>query len=229
MAVFLARLGYLPLTWQPASGATEAPLTDTQAQLSAAYQTPAGSFTWRPGYPHILRTLWKGGSPSGLIMDGAIRAFESAHRLTMDGVIGKQVWNAMFTALARAQHNKLGYTYAVANQHQPETLTVWHNGHVILHTLANTGIPVAPTTVGTAPVYLRFQHQIMRGRNPDGSKYADPVSWVSYFRAGEAVHYFPRGSYGFQQSLGCVELPWGPAKAVWPYMNYGTLVTVTAP
>ena len=48
----------------------------------------------------------------------------------------------------------------------------------------------------------------MKGTNPDGTKYADPVTWVAYFRAGEAVHYFPRGSYGSLQSLGCVELPW---------------------
>ena len=80
---------------------------------------------------------------------------------------------------------------------------------------------------GTAPVYERLQSQIMKGLNPDGTKYADQVYWVSYFRAGEAVHYFPRGSYGYQQSLGCVELPYAQAKFIWPYMTYGTLVTVT--
>ncbi len=64
---------------------------------------------------------------------------------------------------------------------------------------------------GTFPVYERFRFQIMRGANPDGSPYADPVSYVSYFNGGDAVHYFPRGSYGFQQSLGCVELPWNSA------------------
>ena len=106
---------------------------------------------------------------------------------------------------------------------------MWHDGQVILHTPANTGISVAPTTVGTAPVYLRYTFQIMQGTNPDGSHYADPVSWVSYFRSGEAVHYFPRGSYGYPQSLGCVELPYNQAHYVWPYMTYGTLVTVTAP
>ena len=68
----------------------------------------------------------------------------------------------------------------------------------------------------------------MKGTNPDGTKYADPVTWVAYFRAGEAVHYFPRGSYGYQQSLGCVELPLDQtAKYIWPYLTYGTLVTVT--
>ena len=104
---------------------------------------------------------------------------------------------------------------------------MYHDGKVILHTPANTGIPAAPTTVGTAPVYLRYLNQIMKGTNPDGTKYADPVSYVAYFRAGEAVHYFPRGSYGSLQSLGCVELPYNTAKYIWPYLTYGTLVTVT--
>ena len=45
----------------------------------------------------------------------------------------------------------------------------------------------------TFPVYLRYAFQIMKGTNPDGSKYADPVAWVAYFNGGDAVHYFPRG------------------------------------
>ena len=69
----------------------------------------------------------------------------------------------------------------------------------------------------------------MKGTNPDGSKYADPVYWISYFNGGDAVHYFDRASYGFYQSLGCVELPWTPAKFIWSYLTYGTLVTVTGP
>jgi hypothetical protein len=40
------------------------------------------------------------------------------------------------------------------------------------------------------------------------------------------VHYFDRGSYGWPQSLGCVELPYGAAKTAYPYLPYGTLVTV---
>ena len=68
----------------------------------------------------------------------------------------------------------------------------------------------------------RLQHVL----NPDGSAYADPVSYVAYFHGGEAVHYFPRGSYGFQQSLGCVELPLTAAAQAWPYLTYGSLVTV---
>ena len=110
----------------------------------------------------------------------------------------------------------------------PETITVWHNGRRVLRTLVNTGIPGRPTVTGTFPVYLRYYFQIMKGTNPDGSKYADPVSFVSYFNGSDAVHYYPRGSYGWPQSLGCVELPYTQAQQAWPFLTYGTLVTVAA-
>ena len=128
--------------------------------------------------------------------------------------------------VAGGQSNKHGYTYAIAKEGSPETLTIWHDGRIVLHTLANTGIAVAPTTIGTSPVYLRYYFQIMKGKNPDGTKYADPVYYVSYFRAGEAVHFFNRGTYGWPQSLGCVELPLAGAKKAYPFLTYGSLVTV---
>jgi L,D-transpeptidase catalytic domain/Bacterial Ig-like domain len=223
----LAQLGYLPLTWAPAAGQTSPALGDAGAQLAAAYAPPDGTFTWEPGYPPGLQSFWDNGSPEGLIMHGAVMAFESDNGLAMDGTAGPEVWKDLLAAADASKLNAHGYTYAVANQHYPETLTVYHDGKVILHTAANTGIPAAPTAVGTAPVYLRYLNQIMKGTNPDGTKYADPVSYVAYFRAGEAVHYFPRGSYGSLQSLGCVELPLTTAKYIWPYLTYGTLVTVT--
>jgi peptidoglycan hydrolase-like protein with peptidoglycan-binding domain len=227
MEQLLAQLGYLPLTWAPLTG-TPAPLSNPNAQLSAAYSPPQGSYTWQPGYPKQLARLWRADAPSE-ILRGAVIAFEADHGLALDGVIGPGVWHAMFRALSKDQMNRHGYTYALATQKLPEHLTVWHNGKVIFRNLANTGISIRPTAVGTDPVYLRYRYQIMKGRNPDGSKYADPVWWVAYFHYGEAIHYFPRGSYGWPQSLGCVELPYAPAKRIWPYLTFGTLVTVTPP
>lgn len=225
----LAQLGYLPLTWTPAAGAVSPPgAADAAGQRAAAFSPPAGIFTWHHGYPRELRTFWRQGRPS-LVLKGAVMAFESDHGLALDGIAGSAVWHALFKAVAAGRQNTHGYTYARATKKSPETLTIWHNGHVVFRSLANTGIPVAPTSDGTAPVYLRYRFQIMKGTNPDGSKYADPVQFVAYFRAGEAVHYFPRGSYGFPQSLGCVELPLGPAAKAWPYLTYGSLVTVSPP
>jgi hypothetical protein len=222
----LAQLGYLPLTWTASSGATVPAATDRAGQLAAAYSPPQGTFSWDSGYPRELHKFWQDGSADSLMLKGAVMAFEADHGLALDGVPGPEVWSSLLKAVSANQGNTHGYTYALAREGNPETLTVWHNGRVIMKSLANTGIAAAPTTLGTAPVYLRYYYQVMKGTNPDGSKYADPVYYVSYFRSGEAVHYFSRGSYGYPQSLGCVELPWSNAKFIWKYMNYGTLVTV---
>jgi peptidoglycan hydrolase-like protein with peptidoglycan-binding domain len=223
----LAQLGYLPMTWTAASGSAISP-ANANAELSAAYRPPAGTFSWHGSYPSTLKKQWRAGS--GNILDvGAIRAFESVHKLTMDGSAGRTVWSRLLTAVAKGQRNPNGYTYALASQYSPENLRIWHNGRLVFSSPANTGIAAAPTVDGTFPVYLRYYYQIMKGTNPDGSKYADPVYYVAYFNGGDAVHYFSRGSYGWYQSLGCVELPWDAAKKAWPYLTYGSLVTVTGP
>ena len=225
----LSQLGYLPLTWTPKS--TAGPTNgnaNANAELSAAYQPPAGTFSWTGDYPPNLKDQWTAGS--GNILDvGAVRAFESVTGLTMDGYAGPAVWSALLGAAANGTRNPDGYTYALASQTLPETIKIWHNGHLVLDSAANTGIPASPTADGTFPVYLRYYFQIMRGTNPDGSQYADPVYYVSYFNGGDAVLYFSRGSYGYNQSLGCVEVPWAAAKKAYPYLTYGSLVTVIGP
>jgi hypothetical protein len=223
----LAQLGYLPMVWLPKTAQTISP-TNANAQLAAAYHAPAGSFAWQGDYPWNLKDQWKAGQ--GNILDtGAIRAFEYNQGLTMDGLAGHTVWSDLLKAVANGKHNPNGYTYGLANQNLPETLTIWHNGSVVLKSAANTGISDASTVDGTFPVYLRFYFTYMKGNNPDGTPYDDPVYYVSYFNGGDAVHYFPRGGYGYNQSLGCVELPWDAAKQAYPYLTYGSLVTVEGP
>jgi lipoprotein-anchoring transpeptidase ErfK/SrfK len=75
-------------------------------------------------------------------------------------------------------------------------------------------------------VYLRRQAQIMRGVTASGQPYADPAQYIAYFNGNYAVHYMARASYGTPQSQGCVELPLSQAREVWPYLDYGSLVTV---
>jgi peptidoglycan hydrolase-like protein with peptidoglycan-binding domain len=222
----LSQLGYLPLTWTPSAGSVSA--TDANAQLSAAYEAPEGSFSWTGDYPSILTSQWAAGS-ANILNVGAVRAFESVNGLTMDGSAGRTVWSDLLSAVAQGKNNPNGYTYALANQHSPETLTIWHNGQQVFKSAANTGIPESPTVDGTFPVYLKYYFSHMKGTNPDGSKYDDPVYYASYFNGGDAVHQFDRYSYGSYQSLGCVELPWDSAKKAYSYLSYGSLVTVTGP
>ena len=96
----------------------------------------------------------------------------------------------------------------------------------MLTTPTNTGIASRPTALGTYPVYVRYTFNSMSGFNPDGSYYHDPVYWINYFNGGDAVHGFVRGSYGFPQSLGCVELPIPTAQVAFNHLAIGDLVTV---
>jgi Bacterial Ig-like domain/L,D-transpeptidase catalytic domain len=231
LAQLLAQLGYLPLNFSPqvtGVGRIQVPQAQVQqntSQQALAYNPPVGAFSWSQTYPSTLTSLWSAGSPN-VVVKGAVMAFQSEHKMTINGAVTPKLWTALFRAMQTQQRNKNGYTYAVANKGSPETLTIWHDGRQVLRSLTNTGIPVSPTVNGTFPVYLRLPFQIMQGTNPGGSTYADPVWYVSYFNGGDAVHYFPRGSYGWPQSLGCVELPWNDAKAAYPYLTYGSLVTV---
>jgi L,D-transpeptidase catalytic domain/Bacterial Ig-like domain len=223
----LAQLGYLPVTWTPAKGALSLGGT-ARAQLSAAYTPPAGKFAWKAGYPSELRSFWDQGK-SNTLDRGALTAFESVHGLPLatDGTVSPAAWKALLTAAAKRQKNTRGYSYAIASKAEPETLTIWRGGKKVFSSRANTGIPAAPTVDGTFPVYEKLTSQVMTGTNPDGTPYSDLVYWVSYFNGGDAVHYFDRGYYGYPQSLGCVELPYTAAKDAYPYLPYGTLVTVT--
>ena len=221
----LGQLGYLPLTWTPAAG--EAVVAGSAAaQLSAAYSPPSGTFTWQPGYPSKLRSFWQEGSKN-TIDAGAITGFEADHGMTTDGGAGAAVWTALLKAAAAGDRNTHGYSYAYVSERVPESLTIWHDGKEVFSSAVNTGISIDPTPIGTFPVYLKLPYQVMQGTNPDGSHYADPVQWVSYFSGGSAVHYISRGSYGWPQSLGCVELPYTAAEHAYPYLPYGTLVTVS--
>jgi hypothetical protein len=164
-----------------------------------------------------------------VILRGAVMAFQSAHDLEPTGEVTPALWRTLLGASLTDQQSPYGYSYVFVTESLPETLTLWHNGRTILQTPINTGIPAAPTALGTYPVYLHLASATMRGINPDGTPYDDPgVPWVNYFNGGDAVHGFVRASYGFPQSLGCVEAPPSTAEQIFPYVQIGTLVTISA-
>jgi hypothetical protein len=224
LAQLLAELRFLPV--HLASSAHQPRPEDTAGQLRAIFQPPSGRLVLGADWPSQLGQLWNH-DPS-IVLRGAVMAFESQHGLALDGVAGTAVWRELLAARCHRQFNDAGYNYAVASESSPETLTVYHNGHVVLRSAANTGISGRTTATGTFPVYERLRSQTMRGTNPDGSHYADFVQWVAYFNGGDAVHYIPRSSYGSPQSVGCIELPYAAAERAWGYLTYGTLVSVVS-
>ena len=219
----LARLGYLPVNWRSAG---DSPST-AAAEVAAAVSAPHGSFSWRyPQTPVSLTRLWKPGSWN-VVTQGAVMRFESEHGLATDGVAGPHVWRTLIHADLAGRRLNAGYNYVFVHENVPQSLSLWHDGRVILTSPGNTGIASAPTAQGTWPVFEHIAVGTMSGTNPDGSHYHDPgIRWISYFHGGDALHEFPRASFGTPQSLGCVELPEAAAARLWPYTPIGTLVTI---
>ena len=216
----LAELGYLPLTFTPASPLTS-PTQEGNDQV--------GAFTWRwPDQPLALETLWTPGTDN-VITQGAVMNFESQNGLQTDGVAGPQVWTDLLADVQSGKGDALPWDYVLVSQSLPESATVYSNGAPVYSTPVNTGVAGAPTENGTWPVYARYTVTTMSGTNPDGSHYVDPgIPWVSYFHGGDALHGYVRASYGFPQSDGCVEMPIANAQTVFPLTPLGTLVTVQA-
>ncbi|HEY1521433.1 MAG TPA: L,D-transpeptidase family protein [Solirubrobacteraceae bacterium] len=218
----LAKLGYLPLNFNgPAVAAT------TSAQEGAAVKPPSGSFSWRYGnIPSALRGMWAPGT-FGTMTRGAVMRFEDDHGLTTDGQPGPAVWKALISAAVTGKTSTSGYSFVEVSEGSPESLTLWHDGKNEFTVPVNTGIPSAPTALGTYPVFEHVPSTTMSGTNPDGSHYSDPgIPYVSYFNGGDALHGFLRAQYGLPQSLGCVEMSYADAGHVYPFTPIGTLVNV---
>ncbi len=235
MEQILARLHYIPLTFTAAAGVSQP--TTMAEEVTSMSQPLQGTFSWTwASTPASLQSQWTLGAANE-ILKGALMNF-NATRNAYDGyseefasvaqLATPSLWQALLQADLSNQTDPAPYSYVYVTETLPETLTLWENGSVVLTAAANTGMPGYATQLGTYPIYLRFTQNWMNGTNPDGSKYHDLVYWINYFYGGDAVHAFPRASYGSPQSLGCVELPKATAQVAFNDLAIGDLVTVVS-
>jgi peptidoglycan hydrolase-like protein with peptidoglycan-binding domain len=219
----LARLGYLPYELRSRHRQNAEPGPELRGLAARyAYRPPAGPL--RADVPHAPGLRY---GSLDTTTRGAVMVFQAAHGLAVDGVADHRTWASLLAAETLGRKDPRPYTFVTVSERVPETLEVHRGHHVVLKTPANTGVPGAVTERGTFPIYARFTSTTMSGTNPDGSHYSDPgVPWVNYFNGGDAVHGFPRPSYGTPQSNGCVELPMGTAERVYQLLSLGDLVIV---
>ncbi|HEX4110074.1 MAG TPA: L,D-transpeptidase family protein [Solirubrobacteraceae bacterium] len=220
----LARLAYLPFKMVTRYGMINVGGKMTRALAARhAFIPPHGRLVPTVhAVPHFVQG--DGNDPTTV---GALEVFQENHGIDPTGVATAQTWRVLLADETVDRRDPHDYTWVSVTEGDPETLEV-HVGHkVALSTPANTGIPAAPTALGTFPIYARYVSTTMSGTNPDGTPYDDPgVPWVNYFNGGDAVHGFPRASYGFAQSLGCVELPISTAQSVYGMLQIGDIVQV---
>jgi hypothetical protein len=158
---------------------------------------------------------------------GALEVFQADHNLEPTGEPSARTWQLLLAVEALDHRNPRPYTWVSVTESLPETLEVHEGNRVAITTPANTGVAGAETEQGIFPIYARYVSTTMTGTDPDGVHYVAPdVPWVNYFNGGDAVHGYPRASYGFPQSNGCVELPIETAAAIYPKLQIGDIVWV---
>jgi peptidoglycan hydrolase-like protein with peptidoglycan-binding domain len=220
----LSRLNYLPYSIDASHGRNSGDRAESRARAAGyAFSPPAARLT--ADVPHAPGLRY--GSLDATTR-GAVMVFQAAHGQSPTGEPDRSIWASLIAAETLGHGDPVPYTFVTVSESIPETLEVHRGRHVVLSTPANTGVAGATTEQGTFPIYARYVSTTMTGTNPDGSHYSDPgVPWVNYFNGGDAVHGFPRASYGTPQSNGCVELPIGTAGQVYPLLTIGDLVIVS--
>ena len=158
---------------------------------------------------------------------GALMVYQLDRGLEATGVADEATWERLLYDLTNYRRDPRPYTWVTVSEGSPEILEVHLGSHVAVRSLTNTGVPGAETQQGIFPIYARYVSTAMIGTDPDGESYDDPaVPWVNYFNGGDAVHGYPRASYGWPQSNGCVELPIGVAQTVYGFLSVGDIVEV---
>jgi hypothetical protein len=222
----LARQGYLPYTFHSIYGIHLPGGPETRSMAAHhAFHVPTGVLV---ANVHDAPPLDYGRLDA--TTQGAISVFEAAHGIEPgeSSAADAQIWRSLLAAETEGRRDPSPYTFVTVTESLPETLEVHKDNHVVLSSPANTGVAGAETPQGIFPIFTRDVSTTMSGTNPDGSKYVDPgVPWVNYFNGGDAVHGFPRGSYGSPQSNGCVELPIATAKTVFGMLALGDIVYIT--
>ena len=219
----LARLGYMGAAFHPLYDVHLPRGRETRREAAVnAFHPPRGVLVPDPSDAPPVQT-----GRLDETTKGALTVYQSNHGLEATGEPNYATWISLLAAETDYRRDPHPYTWVTVSESLPETLEVHMGHHVAFSTPANTGVPGAETAQGVFPIYSRLTSTTMSGEDVDGTKYkVEDVPWVNYFNGGDAVHGYPRESYGFPQSNGCVELPIEAAHTVFGMLQLGDIVDV---
>jgi peptidoglycan hydrolase-like protein with peptidoglycan-binding domain len=219
----LARLGYLGARFHPRYIVHIASGAETRREAAEhAFHPPRGALVPDPSDAPPVQA-----GQLDATTRGALEVYQSDRGLEASGEPNSATWASLLYDETKYRRDPVSYTWVSVSESLPETLEVHRGDRVVFSTPANTGVPGAETEQGIFPIYARYVSTTMSGTDVDGTKYNVPdVPWVNYFNGGDAVHGYPRASYGFPQSNGCVELPIEAANRVFGMLAIGDIVEV---
>jgi L,D-transpeptidase catalytic domain/Putative peptidoglycan binding domain len=220
----LARLGYLGAAFHSLYDVRIPSGRETRREAAVhAFHPPRGKLAPDPSDAPPVET-----GQLDETTKGALTVYQSDRGLEPTGEPNYATWASLLASETAYRRDPRPYTWVSVSESIPETLEVHRGDRVALTTPANTGVPGAETAQGIFPIFARDVSTTMTGTDPDGTKYVAPdVPWVNYFNGGDAVHGYPRASYGSPQSNGCVELPIETAQTVYGMLSIGDIVEVT--
>jgi peptidoglycan hydrolase-like protein with peptidoglycan-binding domain len=219
----LTRLGYMGAAFHPRYRVHIASGRQTRREAAEhAFHPPRGVLLPYPSDAPAVQT-----GQLDATTRGALTVYQSDRHLQATGEPNTATWESLIYDETVYRRDPISYTWVTVSESLPETLRVHVGYRVAFTTLANTGVPGAETALGIYPIYSRLISTTMTGEDVDGVKYkVEDVPWVNYFNGGDAVHGYPRESYGFPQSNGCVELPIEAAHTVFGMLQLGDIVDV---
>jgi hypothetical protein len=220
----LARLGYLGARFRPRYGVhlPVGRLSRRQA-AAAAFHPPRGLLAPDPADAPPVQL-----GRSEAVTFGALEVFQADRGLPVTGQPDSRTWDSLLYDQTAGSRDPRPYAWVRVTETLPETLFLHRGDRLAFTTPVNTGVAGAETALGIFPIYARYVSTSMAGEDPDGTKYDVPdVPWVNYFNGGDAVHGYPRASYGFPQSNGCIELPIEAARTVFGMLQIGDIVEVS--
>jgi L,D-transpeptidase catalytic domain/Putative peptidoglycan binding domain len=218
-----ARLGYLGASFRPRYHFHFKPGRETPREAAeSAFHPPRGRLAPEPSNAPPVQI-----GEMDATTRGAIEIFQEDNHLEVTGEPDRSTWLSLLSDVSAYKRDPRSYTWVQVSESLPETLWLHEGNHVVISTPVNTGVAGAETQTGIFPIYSRLVSTTMTGTDPDGTHYSVPdVPWVNYFNGGDAVHGYPRASYGFPQSNGCVELPIETAQRVFGRLAIGDIVWV---
>jgi peptidoglycan hydrolase-like protein with peptidoglycan-binding domain len=219
----LARLGYLGVRFHPRYTVHIPAGRETRREAAVlAFHPPRGALVPSPSDAPPVES-----GKLDAVTRGALTVYQDDRGLAATGEPNRDTWASLLSSETSYRRDPKSYTWVSVTESLPETLEVHEGDRVVFSTPANTGVAGAETEQGIFPVYARYISTTMSGTDVDGTKYDVPdVPWVNYFNGGDAVHGYPRESYGFPQSNGCVELPIEAAHTVFGKLALGDIVWV---
>jgi hypothetical protein len=219
----LARLGYIGAKFRPRYDVHYKPGRETRREAAEhAFRPPRGRLAPEPSNAPPAQV-----GQLDATTRGAIEIYQADNHLEVTGEPNRATWLSLLFDVSAGKRDPQPYTWVQVSESLPETLWLHEGNHTVFSTPVNTGVAGAETERGIFPIYSHLVSTTMSGTDPDGTHYDVPdVPWVNYFNGGDAVHGYPRESYGFPQSNGCVELPIEAAHHIFGMLAIGDIVWV---